>query len=144
MKEKSVKVDGYNIRYLVDGKSKKNLLLVHGLGASAERWEHVIPNFAKNYRVIVPDLPGFGKSDKFSVRYNYTYEGFVDWMSQFIESLDLKNITLFCQDLDEIILTILKRYSTSEIGTRWAKKVCPFSSTTFLSRASLVFFNSFR
>ena len=55
------------------------------------------------YRVIVPDLPGFGKSDKFSVRYNYTYEGFVDWMSQFVESLDLKNITLFCQDWGGLI-----------------------------------------
>ena len=33
MKEKSVKVDGYKIRYLVDGRSKKNLLLIHGLGA---------------------------------------------------------------------------------------------------------------
>ena len=55
------------------------------------------------YRVIVPDLPGFGKSDKFSVRYNYTYEGFVEWMSQFVESLDLKNITLFCQDWGGLI-----------------------------------------
>ena len=32
----------------------------------------------------------FGKSDKFAIRYNYTYEGFVDWMSQFVEGLDLK------------------------------------------------------
>ena len=64
------------------------------------------------YRVIVPDLPGFGKSDKFSVRYNYTYEGFVDWMSEFIESLDLKNITLFCQDWGGLIgLRLAAKYN---------------------------------
>ena len=61
------------------------------------------PLIESGYRVVVPDLPGFGKSDKFSVRYNYTYEGFVDWMSQFIENTDLKNITLFCQDWGGLI-----------------------------------------
>ena len=64
------------------------------------------------YRVVVPDLPGFGKSDKFSVRYNYSYEGFVDWMSQFIENTDLKNITLFCQDWGGLIgLRLAAKYS---------------------------------
>jgi len=43
---------------------KKVLVLIHGLGASAERWEHVIPKLSKKYTVIAPDLPGFGFSDK--------------------------------------------------------------------------------
>ena len=54
-------------------------------------------------RVVVPDLPGFGKSDKFSSRYHYTYEEFVDWMSQWIEGINLENITLFCQDWGGLI-----------------------------------------
>ena len=71
------------------------------------------------YRVVVPDLPGFGKSDKFSVRYNYSYEGFVDWMSQFIENTDLKNITLFCQDWGGLIgLRLAAKY-----GDRFEKIV---------------------
>ncbi len=61
---KTAKIDGNKVRYLEEGTSKESLLLLHGLGASAERWEDVIPLFAKNYRVIVPDLIGFGYSDK--------------------------------------------------------------------------------
>ena len=42
---------------------KKILVLIHGLGASAERWEYVIPELSKKYTVIAPDLPEFGYSD---------------------------------------------------------------------------------
>jgi len=63
MQEKFVSVDGNKIRYLESGTSKDSIVLIHGLGASAERWEYVIPMFEKYYRVIVPDLIGFGYSD---------------------------------------------------------------------------------
>ena len=46
--EKSIKIDGNKIRYITEGSSDRNLLLIHGLGASAERWEGVIPQFAKD------------------------------------------------------------------------------------------------
>ena len=61
MEEKSISIDGNSIRFLEEGDSNQVLLLIHGLGASAERWEHVIPLFSKKYRVIVPDLIGFGQ-----------------------------------------------------------------------------------
>lgn len=64
MKENFIQVDGNTIRYLESGDSKHILVLIHGLGASAERWNKVIPLFAKQYRVIVPDLIGYGYSDK--------------------------------------------------------------------------------
>ena len=59
---KTSEIDNNKIRYLEEGSSENTLLLLHGLGASAERWEHVIPLFAKKFRVIVPDLIGFGYS----------------------------------------------------------------------------------
>ena len=62
MTVKTAEIDGNKVRYLEEGTSKDILLLLHGLGASAERWEDVIPLFAKKYRVIVPDLIGFGYS----------------------------------------------------------------------------------
>ena len=80
------------------------VLLLHGNPTWGYLYRNMIDPLKENgYRVVVPDLPGFGKSDKFSVRYNYSYEGFVDWMSQFIENTDLKNITLFCQDWGGLI-----------------------------------------
>ncbi len=54
-------------------------------------------------RVIAQDLIGFGKSDKPTGKSDYSYETHVDWMRQFIEALDLSNITLFCQDWGSLI-----------------------------------------
>ena len=65
MIKKFVQVGVHKIQYIESGtKSKRVLLLIHGLGASAERWECVIPELSKKYWVIAPDLPGFGHSDK--------------------------------------------------------------------------------
>lgn len=97
MEEKSVKVDGHNIRYLIDGKSKKNLLLIHGLGASAERWEHVIPNFAKNYRVIVPDLIGCGQSDKPTI--DYTTHYLSQFIKKFLDHIGINKVSIIGSSL---------------------------------------------
>ena len=96
------------------------VLLLHGNPTWGYLYRNMIDPLIENgYRVVVPDLPGFGKSDKFSVRYNYSYEGFVDWMSQFIENTDLKNITLFCQDWGGLIgLRLAAKY-----GDRFEKIV---------------------
>ena len=40
------------------------LLLVHGLGDEADTWRHLIPPLSACYRILAPDLPGYGCSDK--------------------------------------------------------------------------------
>ena len=97
MDEKLIDVEGNKIRYLQDGKSNKNLILIHGLGASAERWEHVIPNFAKDYRVIVPDLIGFGQSDKPVIDYTTEYLG--KFIEKFLNAIDVKNVSIIGSSL---------------------------------------------
>lgn len=89
VQENFVEVDGNKIRYLESGDSKKVLVLVHGLGASAERWSNVIPKFAKHYHVIVPDLIGFGYSDKPIV--DYTPDFFSTFLGKFFDALGLKH-----------------------------------------------------
>ncbi len=79
MQDKFLQIDGHKIRYLESGSSKNTLVLIHGLGASAERWSHVIPLFADHFRVMVPDLIGFGYSDKPTVDYT------TDFFSEFLE-----------------------------------------------------------
>ena len=88
MEEKFITIDGNKIRYLESGSSDKTLVLIHGLGASAERWEFVIPIFEKKYKVIVPDLIGFGYSDKPIV--DYTPEFFTDFLEKFFKQLGIK------------------------------------------------------
>ncbi|WP_100644675.1 haloalkane dehalogenase [Alteromonas facilis] len=58
----------------------------------------ITPLTAQGYRVIVPDLIGFGRSDKPSQREDYTYQRHLDWVTQLLDTLALKDITLVCQD----------------------------------------------
>lgn len=48
------------------------VILIHGLGGSADDWKNVIPALAKDFHVLAFDLPGFGKSDKGSQEYSPT------------------------------------------------------------------------
>ena len=60
MIQKFVQIGSNKIRHIEAGSnSKKVLVLVHGLGASAKRWEHVIPELNKKYTVIISELPRF-------------------------------------------------------------------------------------
>lgn len=78
--EKTVTVFGAKIRYLEAGDAAKpTVILLHGLGASAESWAFTIPVLAANYHVIAPDQVGFGKSDKPLLKYRVaTYADFLD------------------------------------------------------------------
>jgi pimeloyl-ACP methyl ester carboxylesterase len=97
MLEAFVNVDGSKIRYLKSGTGKKNLLLVHGLGASAERWESVIPSFSNDYTVYVPDLIGFGLSDKPSA--DYSTEFFANFLSSFLREINVTSATVIGSSL---------------------------------------------
>jgi len=97
LQEKFIQVDGNKIRYLESGDSKNTLVLIHGLGASAERWSLVIPKFAKQYRVIVPDLIGYGYSDKPIL--DYSPEMFVDFLGKFFDALEIKRPILIGSSL---------------------------------------------
>lgn len=92
MEEKFVKIGANKIRYIEEGNGSKNVILVHGLGASAERWLHVIPRLSKKYHVVVPDLIGFGYSDKPSV--DYTQEFFSGFILDFLEMLGISKASM--------------------------------------------------
>jgi haloalkane dehalogenase len=80
------------------------IVLMHGEPSWSYLYRKFIPDLvARGHRVIAPDLIGFGKSDKPADRADYTYERHVAWMSAWLTLLDLKNITLFCQDWGGLI-----------------------------------------
>ena len=97
MIEKSVEINGSKIHYLEEGNSENILLLLHGLGASAERWEYVIPLFAKKFRVIVPDLIGFGYSDKPMA--DYTTDYFSEFLYKFVDKLGINDLNIIGSSL---------------------------------------------
>ncbi len=93
------------VHYLDEGPTVANpVLAMHGEPSWSYLYRHMIPVFtAAGHRVIAPDLVGFGRSDKPSQRGDYTYERHVGWMGSVVRQLDLRNITLVCQDWGGLI-----------------------------------------
>lgn len=97
--------DGIRLHYLDEGNPDgKVVLLLHGEPSWSYLYRKMIPVLADaGFRVLAPDLIGFGKSDKPTEQSDYTYAKHVDWMTSFIQQLDLTGITLFCQDWGGLI-----------------------------------------
>ena len=93
------------VHYIDEGSENTDtVLLIHGEPSWGYLYRHMVnPLVEKGKRVVVPDLPGFGKSDKLSLRDGYTYEKYVKWMSDWLVNLDFTNITLFGQDWGGLI-----------------------------------------
>ena len=100
-----VDVAGLRMHYVDEGPSDGAVvLLLHGEPSWSYLYRFMIPPLRDaGMRVIAPDLIGFGKSDKPTRRSDYSYAGHVAWMKQFIKTLDLSDITLFCQDWGSLI-----------------------------------------
>jgi haloalkane dehalogenase len=100
-----VEVDGIRIHYVDEGpKDAEVVLLMHGEPSWSFLYRHMIPIVVEaGFRAIAPDLVGFGRSDKPTEQTDHTYRKHVKWMTQWMIQLDLKNITLFCQDWGSLI-----------------------------------------
>lgn len=81
------------------------VLLLHGEPAWSFLYRKMIPVLVEaGHRVIVPDLVGFGRSDKPTEPEDYTYARHVAWMSSLLfDALDLRGITFFGQDWGGLI-----------------------------------------
>jgi haloalkane dehalogenase len=96
---------GLRIHYLDEGPTDApTILCLHGEPSWSFLYRKMIPVFtAAGYRVVAPDLPGFGRSDKPADRNDYSYSKHVQWMRDWLESAGLKNITLLGQDWGGLI-----------------------------------------
>ncbi len=98
--------DRLRIHYLDEGSEHGALiLLMHGEPSWSYLYRKMIPILVDaGFRVVAPDLVGFGRSDKPAARTDYTYQRMVDWMeAALIDELILDDITLFCQDWGGLI-----------------------------------------
>jgi len=103
------------IHFVDEGPQESNrgtILLMHGEPSWSYLYRHMIPPLASaGFRVVAPDLVGFGKSDKPANRNDYSYERQVNWMSDFVVQTSLSNVTLFAQDWGGLIgLRLVARF----------------------------------
>jgi pimeloyl-ACP methyl ester carboxylesterase len=88
-------VGGYRIHYYALGSADGPIVvLVHGLGGRSEDWEKLAPFLAKaGYRVYLPDLPGFGQSEK-PEDFSYSVSDEAKIVAGFFDALGLKQVDL--------------------------------------------------
>jgi haloalkane dehalogenase len=93
------------IHYVDEGpKDAEPVLMMHGEPSWSFLYRKMIPVFLEaGCRAVAPDLVGFGRSDKPAERGDYTYNRHVEWMQNWLEQMDLKRITLVCQDWGGLI-----------------------------------------
>ena len=80
------------------------LLAMHSQPVWSYLYARMIPILIKaGIRVVAPDLPGYGKSDKPAAREDYSYQRQVDWMTDWLNANDFRNLTFFGQDWGGLI-----------------------------------------
>lgn len=92
MTEEKVKIREISTNIKISGAGEP-ILILHGWGSSSDSLDEVRKVLSNNgYRVITPDLPGFGKSG--TPTFAWTLDDYVDWTADLVESVQIKDFSL--------------------------------------------------
>ena len=89
------------IHYDQVGKGR-DIVLLHGIGASTFIWRSLMPLLARNFRVTAIDLPGHGRSEK-NLKFNYDLENVSVYLLDFIDSIVIKDYMLIGSSMGALI-----------------------------------------
>jgi pimeloyl-ACP methyl ester carboxylesterase len=96
-----LEIEGVRVHFVDEGSAGAavTVLCLHGNPSWSYLYRHMIPVFtAAGLRVVAPDLPGFGRSDKPASEGGHSFEFHRETLISFIERMDLRNVMLVCQD----------------------------------------------
>jgi pimeloyl-ACP methyl ester carboxylesterase len=95
-----IAADGLKVFYRESGpRTAPVVLLLHGFPASSFQFRELIPRLADRYRVIAPDLPGFGFTEvPEDRRYRYSFDGLARTVEAFTDALALTRYALYVFD----------------------------------------------
>jgi len=113
-----IEIEGVRVHYVDEGQDEI-ILCLHGEPSWVFLYRKMIPPLAEKHRVMAMDFIGFGRSDKFLYKEDYSFQMHKATLKAFIEELDLSGITLVVQDWGGLIgLTV-----ATEIPERIARLV---------------------
>jgi pimeloyl-ACP methyl ester carboxylesterase len=97
---KRIEADGIDMFYREAGeKDAPVVLLLHGFPSSSHMYRDLIPRLADRYRVIAPDLPGFGFTNVPASRgYRYTFDALAETVAAFVDKLGLTSYAIYVFD----------------------------------------------
>ena len=93
-------VDGVNVFYREAGpENAQTILLLHGFPTAGHMFRDLIPQLSHQFRLVAPDLPGFGQSDMPArSAFNYTFENLAKVIDRFTELLGLDRFAIYVFD----------------------------------------------
>ncbi len=117
LNESRASIPGFEMAYLEGGQGEP-LLLIHGFGADKNNFTRVARFLTPHYRVIAPDLPGFGAATR-SDTATYTIAEQVERLRQFAQGLGLKRVHLGGSSMGGHIATTWAGKYPEEVASLW-------------------------
>src|SRR5450432_1667288 len=100
IKYRSISIDGVRVFYREAGSADGPVvLLLHGFPTSSHMFRDLIPQLPSRYRIIAPDLPGFGQTvTPARGEFDYTFDKLAQVIGDFVEALRLEHYALYVFD----------------------------------------------
>ncbi|KAJ3824870.1 Alpha/Beta hydrolase protein, partial [Lentinula raphanica] len=96
----TIEADGVEVFYREAGKANASVvILLHGFPSSSFQYRNLITKLSGRYRVIAPDLPGFGFTKvPESRKYQYTFDNIAKTIEAFVDAMSLKKYAIYIFD----------------------------------------------
>lgn len=115
---KEIDADGFHMVYLDQGGSGEPLILLHGFGADKDNWTRMARHLKGRYRVIAPDLPGYGESSK-PADAHYRIGDQVENVKAFARALALSKFSLGGNSMGGQIAATYAATYPNDLHTLW-------------------------
>ncbi len=114
---RSVSVDGHDVAYL-EGGSGEPLVLLHGFGANKDNWIQIAPLLSPHFRLVIPDLPGFGESTRDPASH-YGADEQVRRLAAFLDELHLDSVHLGGNSMGAYIAGLFGARHPDRVKSLW-------------------------
>lgn len=113
--KKTLSIEGFDIVYL-EGGFGDPMVLLHGFGSSKDNWLRFAKHFTSDYRVIIPDLPGFGESSK-PQSASYAYNEQVKRLNGLMAKLGVQSVHLAGSSMGGTIAAVYAAQHPDQVKT---------------------------
>ena len=128
LKPRSVDIPGFRIAYLEGGKGEP-LVLLHGIGGDKDHWVYTAPHLTRHYRLIAPDVPGFGESSRPSDA-SYCVDDQVERLHAFLQKLGIERAHFGGNSMGGMIVANYALRHPDAVASLWLLNTAYVASAT--------------